>query len=73
MAIVVQKENCIGCGACISICPVGAIEFEANGKAEIGENCIVCGACISECPVKCIIREQVNNRLILDLDSYKNI
>lgn len=73
MAIVVQKENCIGCGACISICPVGAIEFEANGKAEIGENCIACGACISECPVKCIIREQVNNRLILDLDSYKNI
>ena len=37
MAIVVQKENCIGCGACISICPVGAIEFEANGKAEILE------------------------------------
>lgn len=41
--------------------------------AEIGENCIACGACISECPVKRIIREQVNNRLILDLDSYKSI
>ena len=49
MAIVVQKENCIGCGACISICPVGAIEFEANGKAEIGENCIIAaGTLITE-------------------------
>lgn len=73
MAIVVQKDNCIGCGACISICPVGAIEFDANGKAEIGDNCIACGACISECPVKCIVREQLVKKQSIDLTNYKNI
>lgn len=73
MAIVVQKDNCIGCGACVSICPVGAIEFDANGKAEISDNCIACGACISECPVKCIIREQLVKKQSIDLTNYKNI
>ena len=73
MAIVVQKDNCIGCGACISICPVGAIEFDANGKAEIGDNCIACGACISECSVKCIVREQLVKKQSIDLTNYKNI
>ena len=29
----VDKEKCIGCGTCVSICPVGAISFDANGNA----------------------------------------
>lgn len=53
--IMVDKEKCIGCGTCVSICPVGAISFDANGKAEIDKTkCIRCGACQSSCPVGAI-------------------
>ena len=30
----VNKEKCIGCGACVANCP-GAIQIGKNGKAEV--------------------------------------
>lgn len=51
----VNKDKCIGCGACESVCPVGAIKLDANGKSEIDTNiCIKCGACENLCPVEAI-------------------
>ena len=50
----VDKEKCIGCGACASICPQGAIKLK-NGKAEINpEKCVKCGACQNFCPMSAI-------------------
>ncbi len=54
MIVKVNPEICIGCGACIPVCPVDAITL-ANGKATIDqETCIQCLACLSECPVEAI-------------------
>ena len=51
----IDKNKCIGCGACVGICPVGAISFDASNKAEINpEICIKCGACEATCPVEAI-------------------
>ncbi len=51
----VDKNKCIGCGTCVAICPVGAISFDADGKAKIDRNkCIHCGACEASCPVSAI-------------------
>lgn len=53
MAAVVNQNECTGCGACVDVCPVEAIEI-VNGKAIINDECIDCGACVDECPVEAI-------------------
>lgn len=50
---VINKDACIGCGACEGTCPVGAI-FATEGKYEINDSCVDCGACAGSCPVEAI-------------------
>ena len=51
----VDKNICVGCGACINVCPVGAIQFDNDGKAKIDpEICIKCKSCENTCPVSAI-------------------
>ncbi len=51
----IDQNKCIGCGACLGVCPVkGAIKLE-NGKASIDQaKCIKCGKCFSVCPQQAI-------------------
>ena len=52
---VIDKTKCIGCGACVSVCPVEAISFDEDGKAVIDRSkCIRCGTCEAVCPVGAI-------------------
>ena len=48
--ITINSERCGYCGACVSVCPVGAIEL-AETRLVIGEECVDCGLCLSACPV----------------------
>ncbi|MBQ3494684.1 MAG: 4Fe-4S binding protein [Clostridia bacterium] len=51
----VDQKKCIGCGTCVDICPVGAIFFNEDQKAEIDpKKCIKCGTCEAVCPVNAI-------------------
>lgn len=53
----VNNGECVGCGACSSSCPVGAIKI-TDGKAIVDSSaCIECGACVSSCPVSAIKQE----------------
>ncbi|MDD3953164.1 MAG: 4Fe-4S binding protein [Lentisphaeria bacterium] len=57
MAAVVDKEKCVGCGACVGACPVEAIKIE-NEKAVVdADTCVSCGACEGECPTGAITIE----------------
>lgn len=58
MAVKVDKDTCIGCGACTGVCPVEAITLLEDGKADCdASTCIDCGACIATCPVEAITQE----------------
>ena len=45
------RENCIYCGACAKICPVGAIEISRAEKSWTidRDKCINCGRCVKAC------------------------
>jgi putative YpdA family bacillithiol system oxidoreductase len=52
----VSTDNCIGCGACITVCPEGDVLALVEGKATIinGHKCIGHGLCADACPVGAI-------------------
>jgi heterodisulfide reductase subunit A len=47
----VNAAECVGCGDCILACPYSAIDFNADGKAEVNAAlCTGCGTCVATCP-----------------------
>ncbi|MFZ3131829.1 MAG: 4Fe-4S binding protein [Desulfosporosinus sp.] len=53
MKATVDQEKCTGCGQCVDVCPIEAIELD-NGMAVISDECIECGACVDACPMEAI-------------------
>ena len=54
----VNSTLCVGCGSCMTVCPIGAIKYNAEGKAEIDQSqCIKCQTCASVCPMQAITAE----------------
>jgi ferredoxin len=51
----VINNDCIECGACLSECPVDAIE--EGSPYTINDACIDCGNCAEVCPVDAISPE----------------
>ena len=49
MAVKVNLKKCTGCGSCVDICPVQAIDIKKD-RAVVSDECVECGACINECP-----------------------
>jgi ferredoxin len=43
------EDNCLQCGHCADLCPVGAIDPENSASIDISK-CILCHACIKGCP-----------------------
>lgn len=54
--IIVDRENCIGCGICEENCLVEAIKV-INEKAAVNENCCYCKTCIKNCTANCKLKE----------------
>ena len=50
----IDKGACVGCVACVSVCPVDAIEMDGHIATVDSKSCIICGACVATCPVGAI-------------------
>ena len=50
-----DRETCIGCGICPTVCPHTVLEMQGPKAAVIDrDSCMECGACALNCPVKAI-------------------
>ena len=54
MPVIVNAEKCIGCEACIPVCPVQVLEMKEQKSVYKGDGCIECGACVPVCPTQAI-------------------
>jgi electron transfer flavoprotein alpha subunit len=69
----INRKECIGCGACVTACPFGALSLDSENIAVVSEACTACGACISECPVEALSLPQVKKAEVEDISAYRGV
>ncbi len=53
--IKLDDEACIECGACISLCPTGALQLTDDYSIVLDEDkCVYCEACVPACPTRAL-------------------
>jgi NAD-dependent dihydropyrimidine dehydrogenase PreA subunit len=56
--VYIDSERCTGCGACVEVCPTGAIQLAGDAARRYAEihraACRECRACIQVCPAGAI-------------------
>jgi heterodisulfide reductase subunit A len=50
----IDRDKCIACGLCVSICPYKAIEMVERKAQSIPASCKGCGLCAASCPERAI-------------------
>jgi electron transfer flavoprotein alpha subunit len=68
----VINDKCTGCGACVAVCPFGAIDMQDNVAVIDLSKCTYCGACPDVCPVEAIVLTRDVQEAV-GLDAYKGV
>jgi len=56
--IELNEQECVDCGACISICPQEVFSFGDDWKLRVdARRCVLCGRCIEICPHHALFRK----------------
>jgi heterodisulfide reductase subunit A len=50
----IDRDKCIACGLCVSICPYKAIEMVERKAQSVPASCKGCGLCAASCPERAI-------------------
>lgn len=54
----VEEGSCVGCGKCVTVCKVNALEI-VNKKVRLDSSrCVRCGKCVKACPTKAVTVEK---------------
>ena len=76
--LIFYPDKCIGCGACVQVCPAGAVQVENDTIRYIRENCTNCLECTKNCPSlareKCgelFTVDRVVREVVKDVKFYK--
>lgn len=57
---VVEERDCVACGCCVKVCPLGAIQVLHGITARVNpDKCVGCGKCVRECPASVIQLQEV--------------
>jgi len=70
--LLIDKETCTGCEACIPSCPFGALSMK-DGIAVVDGKCTFCGACVDVCPVNSITMEKDEKAVTINAGAYKDV
>jgi len=50
-----DDDECVDCGVCVSVCPVGALRYRQDWSVELDESrCVRCGVCVETCPQRAL-------------------
>jgi heterodisulfide reductase subunit A len=68
----VNEELCIGCGACVKVCPYHAVYLNDDKKATIIDAaCAGCGTCGAECQYDAItMRHFTDDQIMAQIDAF---
>ena len=78
----IDEDNCTGCGKCVKVCPIEAIEWVSNDdginskpkQIKINEEiCLGCGICVRTCPSNSIVLEKREEQIITPVNSVHRI
>ena len=68
----IDRDECIGCEACVAACPFGSLSMDDESKAVVDETCTACGACIDVCPTQALSLPEVEAPAA-DLSAYQGV
>jgi ferredoxin/predicted transcriptional regulator len=57
----VDNENCTGCGECVDLCQLEALQLSDDIVRVNEKYCIGCGVCVSACPTGCMSLKRVSD------------
>ena len=57
----VEQSDCVACGCCVKVCPLGAIQIIKGVMAQVDmEKCVGCGKGAKECPAGVIMIQEAD-------------
>jgi len=73
--LIIDRELCIGCEACVDACAFDAIHLDEQDIAVANDHCTACGACIDECPTEALHLPGAETPIIVtpDLGEYEGV